>query len=351
MRLAAVAIGRNEGERLRRCLASLAAEGTPTVYVDSGSSDDSVALARSLGVEVVELDPTRPFSAARARNEGFARCLRRDPAVEAVMFVDGDCEVVPGWLGRAAAELVARPELAVVCGRRSEIDPGRSVFNRIADLEWDTPIGLANASGGDALMRASDFQLVGGFDPSARAGEEPELCRRLRARGRLVARIDAPMTRHDLGMTRLGQWWRRQERFGYHALNLERGFTPPTGPDGRPMPSLFGPALRRSRVWAIGWPVVVASGALVAWWLGGPWGALVAVGLGLLLLVLQGLRLAWRVRKQVRSPPDALAYGALMILDKWAMLAGQVRCLLDRKAGREARLIEYRGPATSNPLA
>ena len=339
-----VVIGRNEGERLRRCLFSLAAEAVPVVYVDSGSRDGSPELARGLGVELVELDPSRPFSAARARNEGFDRCTRLYPELAAIMFVDGDCEVVPGWLARAWAELANRPELAVVCGRRREQDPERSAYNRLADLEWDTPVGLADSCGGDALFRVADFRAVGGFDPTARAGEEPELCQRLRASGRRIARIDAEMTRHDLNMTSFGQWWRRASRVGYHGLDIERRFPPTAGPDGTMPPTLFGASLRRARIWGIGWPVVVGAGAGLAAWRGGVGAALAVIGGGLLLLLAQAARLGWRVRRRVSRPSDAAIHGLLMVAEKWANLAGQVENLRDRATGRGARLVEYKGP-------
>src|SRR5256885_3915781 len=115
-----IAIGRNEGDRLRRCLASVLGRGWPVVYVDSASTDGSAAMAREMGAEVIDLDMSIPFSAARARNEGFARLLQLSPDVKYVMMVDGDCEIVAGWIERAAAELDAKPEAAVVCGRRRE---------------------------------------------------------------------------------------------------------------------------------------------------------------------------------------------------------------------------------------
>ena len=109
-RIGLVAIGRNEGDRLRKCLLSAIGKVSHAVYVDSGSVDGSVEFARSLGVEVVELDLSRPFTAARARNAGFERLLQAEPQIEYVQFVDGDCELVEGWLTRAAAELDARPD-------------------------------------------------------------------------------------------------------------------------------------------------------------------------------------------------------------------------------------------------
>lgn len=185
-----VAIGRNEGERLRRCLNSVADRGLVLVYVDSGSGDGSIELARGLGVEVVELDLSRPFSAARARNEGLERLLEVAPSVQYVQFVDGDCEIVDGWVDRARRELDERPEAAVVCGRRRERYPEQSVYNHLADLEWDTPIGEAKACGGDALMRVAALRQAGAYNPELIAGEEPELCVRLRQKGWRIFRVD-----------------------------------------------------------------------------------------------------------------------------------------------------------------
>jgi GT2 family glycosyltransferase len=332
--LGVVAIGRNEGERLRRCLLSLAGRGLSFVYVDSGSTDGSVDLARSMGVEVVELDMSRPFSAARARNAGYERLKEIEPDLALVMFLDGDCEVADGWLDRARAELTGRPGAAVVCGRRREKFPEQSVYNRLADLEWDTPIGEAIACGGDSVIRADAFEAVGGFDPTAAAGEEPELCQRLRKAGWTVWRVDAEMTRHDLAMTRFRQWWRRQYRSGYNGLDILTRFP---GED-----RLFSQELRRARAWGIGWPLAVVPLGLAAGLIAGPAvGATIEV-LALLTLPLQMARLAWKVRKRVEGPRTALAYGVLTMVGKWANLAGQVGYLIDRRRGRSARLIEYK---------
>ena len=332
-----VAIGRNEGERLRRCLLSLAkvGQGVASVYVDSGSTDGSVELARSMGVEVVGLDMSRPFSAARARNAGFERLKEIAPAVRYVMFLDGDCEVADGWLERARAELEARPKAGVVCGRRRELFPEQSAYNRLADLEWDTPIGEAIACGGDSVIRAEAFEAVGGFDPTAAAGEEPELCQRLRKAGWSIWRIDAEMTRHDLGMTRFRQWWRRQYRSGYNGLDILTRFP---GKD-----RLFAADLKRSRVWGIGWPLAaIVAGVAAGGWSAGRPSAWSRSAAACSTLPLQMLRLAAKIRKRVDGPRTALAFGVLTMLAKWANLAGQVDYLRDRRQGRMARLIEYK---------
>jgi glycosyltransferase involved in cell wall biosynthesis len=211
----AVVIGRNEGERLRRCLGSLVDSVRSVVYVDSGSNDGSVEYAKSLGVSVVPLDLSRPFTAARARNAGFERLLELEPGSSFVQFVDGDCEVVSGWIERGVETLTARTDLGVVCGRRRERYPGATIYNRLCDMEWDTPVGSALACGGDALMRVEAFLRAGGFDPELIAGEEPELCVRIRAKGFGIERLDAEMTLHDADMTRFGQWWQRSVRAGH----------------------------------------------------------------------------------------------------------------------------------------
>lgn len=212
--VAAVVIGRNEGERLRACLASVIGAAAPVVYVDSGSTDGSPELARAMGAEVVALDLARPFTAARARNAGLA-ALGRAGASGYVQFIDGDCELRPGWIDAARAFLDTHPEVGVVAGRRRERFPAASVYNRLCDWEWNTPPGEALACGGDAMMRRAAVKAAGGYRESLIAGEEPELCLRLRRMGWRVWRLDAEMCWHDAAITRFAQWWRRARRAGY----------------------------------------------------------------------------------------------------------------------------------------
>jgi GT2 family glycosyltransferase len=342
-----VAIGRNEGERLRRCLDSLIGRGLALVYVDSGSTDDSVAMARSKGVEVVELDMSRPFTAARARNAGFERLSQVDPGVRFVQVLDGDCEVADGWLDRARRELDDNPTVAVVCGRRREKFPEHSIYNRMADVEWAMPIrwqaadGPAEACGGDAMIRAAAYREVGGFDPSLPAGEEPEFCQRLHAAGWRVVRLGDDMTWHDLDMRRFRQWARRQFRTGYGALDTVTRFgRGPTGP--------FRKVIRSARIWAVGWPLVVILGGVLAAALGGTAVGLAIAGVLALALPVQMARVARRVRPLADGPVSALAYGVLTMLGMWPQVAGQLLYLRDRSVGRHARLIEYKfaAPAT-----
>lgn len=335
---AIVIIGRNEGERLRRCLLSVAGAGRVVIYVDSNSSDGSPDLARSLGADLVDLDMSVPFSAARARNAGVERLQRNDPSAGFVQFIDGDCELAGGWLEAAEKVMREQPLTAAVCGRLRERSPEQSIYNRLADLEWDTPTGEVKSCGGIAMMRLTCFRDVGGFDPSVVAGEEPELCQRFRERGWTILRLPDEMALHDSAMLHFSQWWKRSVRSGYGAMDVATRFR--RGKDG-----LFVKQIHNARMWGILLPVVITCLAILAAFVVGKWAALAVVIAGAALWPLQAIRLALRVRQRVSRFSDAMAYGVLMVVGKWGNLLGQVRYRRDRSLGKNLRLIEYK-PST-----
>lgn len=321
-RIGVVVIGRNEGERLARCLRSLQVAPACVVYVDSGSTDGSVALARGMGIEVLALDMGRPFTAARARNEGLKRLLQNCPGLAYVQFVDGDCEVVPGWLEAARLFLEGRPRAAVACGRRRERFPDRSIYNWLCDQEWDTPVGEATACGGDALMRVAAFEQVGGFDPALIAGEEPELCVRLRAAGWSVWRLEAEMTLHDAAMLRFGQWWQRSVRAGH-------AFAEGAALHGGTPSRHWVREASRAWLWGLGIPLAV----LAALPLIGNWALL-----GLLVYPLQVLRLA----RRAGGGRNQLLQALFLVLGKFPELQGQLKYGWNRLRDRRVQLIEYK---------
>jgi glycosyltransferase involved in cell wall biosynthesis len=321
-----VAIGRNEGERLRRCLACVVGRVAAVVYVDSGSTDDSVGMAQSMGVEVIELDRETPFTAARARNAGVHRLKEICRSVAFVQVVDGDCEVIDGWLQTASDVMRAERDVAVVCGRRRERHPDDSVYNKLCDMEWNTPVGEAESCGGDAMIRLEAFYAVGGYDPSLIAGEEPEMCFRLRAGGWRIRRIDEDMTWHDARITRFGQWWKRAVRSGHASA------------DGR---ALHGGTTGRFRVdemrSIIEWGLLLPLLALGLAW----------TSMGLSLLLLAGYILLWyRVRRHRLAAGDvsrdASLYAVHCVLSKFPELIGAVKYSWNRALGRRSALIEYK---------
>ena len=252
-RIAAVVIGRNEGARLRACLAALEGQVSRVVYVDSGSTDGSVAHARACGAAVVALDPSRPFTAARARNAGLAVLDRGQ--TDLVQLIDGDCVLRDGWIAAARAFMEERRDVAIVCGRRREEHPEGSVYNRLCDMEWNGPVGEVCACGGDALARLAALDAVGGFAPELIAGEEPELCVRLRQAGWRIWRLDRGMTWHDARMTRFAQWWRRSVRAGH-------AFAEGAALHGAPPERHWVAETRRALIWGAGLPGVILAAGL-----------------------------------------------------------------------------------------
>ena len=319
-----VVIGRNEGERLRRCLQSLADTRGQVVYVDSGSSDNSVGFSRGMGIGVVDLDLGTPFTAARARNEGFSYLLERYPGLHYVFFVDGDCEVVRGWLQQAAEFLDQHPDIAVVWGRRRERYPERSVYNLLCDLEWSAVApGETNACGGDAVMRVCAFRQVCGFRPELICGEEPELCVRLRQRGWRIWRLDEDMTLHDAAIYRFGQWWKRMIRGGY-------AFAQGAALHGSPPERFWVRESRSAWLWGLIIPLVLAVALLSVGWRALPL---------LLVYPLQIVRLAIRGTGSARQN---WWRAASLVVCKFPEMLGQVRFLFDRLRHAQTRLIEYK---------
>ena len=323
-----IVIGRNEGQRLIDCLVSLQLHAERIVYVDSGSTDGSPSAAEQLGAHVINLDTMHPFTAARARNEGFAAILADHPNLRYVQFIDGDCVLISNWIAHGLAFMESREDIAIVCGRRRERHPERSIYNWLCDIEWNTPIGEALACGGDSLMCVAAFKDVGGFRSQLIAGEEPELCARLRKRGWKIWRLDVEMTRHDAAMTRFRQWWLRAVRSGYAEaeiswLHRSSGIA-----------KTERRQVARSVVWGGLLPLAIGAGAYFY----------LPVAASFLVYPLQICRIA--IRRGATAPKSWL-YASLMMVVKFAQLQGNIKYCWRSWRRKPARLIEYKQSVAS----
>ena len=322
-----VVIGRNEGERLRDCLTSLLHADRPIVYVDSGSTDGSMAMAAAMGADAISLSTAAAFTAARARNAGFQQLMAIAPHVRFVQFVDGDCTVNPTWLTAARATFDRMPSAAAVCGRRRERYPAASIYNRLCDLEWNTPIGEATECGGDAMMRVAAFTVVGGFNDTMIAGEEPELCVRLRLAGSTIHRIDAEMTLHDAAMTRFGQWWNRNVRAGH-------AFAEGSSLHGSSSLRHWVKQTRSNWIWGMIIPLVAIALAVPTR------GISAAIWLAMLVALMSKIFLNGIRRGQ--TLPDAALVAPFCVIGKIPQAIGQARFVAGRWLGRRSGLIEYK---------
>jgi hypothetical protein len=283
-------------------------------------------------VAVWRLDPARPFSAARARNEGFERLLAAHPGLEAVQFVDGDCELDADWLVSGLAELGRASETAMVCGHIRERDPAASPYNRMCALEWRQIPGNVEACGGNFLVRVEVFTRLGGFRCEVTAGEEDEFCQRVLGLGYKIRLLDRDMVLHDAALLRFSQWWQRARRCG-HAYAQGR-FLHREGPHGR---------FRRESRSLIVWGAVVPALAILP--------AALTGGASLLILgsyAVLALRVYRHCRRRGWSADEARLYAAFTVLSKLPGLLGLLQFNLDRWRGRHPALIEHKQPHASS---
>ncbi|MEM0928176.1 MAG: glycosyltransferase [Pseudomonadota bacterium] len=318
--LGIVVIGRNEGPRLKTCIRSLPSD-VPVVYVDSGSSDGSPAWAAEYGCAVVSLSTDKPFSAARARNEGLERLTTDHRDIDFVQFIDGDCELDAGWLAVGLARLADDEGLAAVAGLRRERFVEKSWYNELCAYEWDTPVGEAAAIGGDAIYRIKAFDAVGGFDPLMMAGEEPELCLRLRRAGHRIERLDADMTLHDAAIYHFGAWWKRAVRSGY-AYTLGAMKHGRSGYNVR--------EVARALLWGVTLPAFV----VVMFSVGQPWLAAMVVA----LYPIKWFRVCRGVAAHIRKPGR---YALFLMITNVAEVRGVVRACLETMGNRR-QIVEYK---------
>ncbi len=313
-----VLIGRNEGARLVAALASVRDVARHVIYVDSGSTDDSVAAAEKAGAQVVALDMSTPFTAARARNAGFDAL--DDPAY--VQFIDGDCALVPGYLEAARRFLDTHPEVGMVTGWRAEIAPEVSAYNLLCHWEWRRPAGEIQACGGDMMVRGALWRDVGGMNPAVIAAEDDEVCCRFRKAGWTLQRIPEEMTRHDAAMLRFGQWWARAVRTGHGFAQVHDLH-----------PEYFVTECRRVLVFAVALPACLLV-ALLVWW-------------PLALVILAAYALSWwrgteGLKRDGIAPRQAPALGLLLTISKFPNLIGMFRYFARKLRGSEMRIIEYK---------
>ena len=270
---------------------------------------------------MVQLDNAVPFTAARARNAGF-EALKPD-LPDYVQFVDGDCGVTPGWLAQAAAELDERPELGLVTGWREEIHPDRSLYNAIADFEWHRPAGQIQACGGDMMVRAAEFDALGGFNPVVIAAEDDEFCARLRKSGKTLWRLPEPMTRHDANMMRFSEWWRRAVRSGHGFAQV-----------GALHPEHF--VAERKRVWIFG--ALLPALALVAM-VTGVWAGVVAIAAA---YGLSYFRTVSGLHSEGLPRDQAKRLSVLLSLSKIPNFLGMLTYYKRRLTGADMKIIEYK---------
>lgn len=316
-----VVIGRNEGQRLVACLDALLRAGCDAaaiVYVDSGSSDGSVDVARARGIDALVL--TAPFTAAKGRNTGFLHLRSKHPALDAIQFIDGDCEYFPAYFDVAHRALMGDASLIAVTGVLHERAPEASVWNLLADVEWTGAFGDLDAFGGNVMIKRAALDQGGLYNEGLIAGEDPELAVRLKkATGGRVVRIDEPMCLHDLAMTQARQWWKRNVRSGHAYAEVSRMH-------GDEPPFFWRKEVRSNWLWGVlpvAAPALAVPGYLVLFW-----------------------RIYGDARRRGLDAKTARIFALFTAIGKVPQALGQAKYEVNRRRGVRATIMEYKKPSS-----
>jgi glycosyltransferase involved in cell wall biosynthesis len=331
--LSIVVIGRNEGDRLAVCFESIRkARKMPRlaelVYVDSHSADGSPALAASYGATVIKLG-TGKLTAARARNAGW-----QVATAPLILFLDGDTILDPDFICRALPQF-ADESVAVIWGHRRELRPEASIYNRVLDLDWIAHPGDSDFCGGDSLMRREVLERTSGFNPELIAGEEPDLCRRIRGMGGRIVHVDIPMTGHDLAIHHMSQYWRRAVRTGHAYAEIATRYRDSGDPlwTRESHKNLFQGSLY----------ILVALALCVAATLLHSW---IPVLLGVIGGAALSLRTAIASRWKGAPQSTLLLFGIHSHLQHVPILLGQLDYFWRRWRGHSRMLIEYKAKSS-----
>jgi len=322
--LGIVVVGRNEGERLRGCFSSLLKHSYPIVYVDSMSNDGSVEYAKSIDVDVVLLDNSKPLNASRARNSGFEFLYRNNPQLQYIHFIDGDCEIDRKWPEYVIELLERNSKYAVVFGILDEKYRNSNIYTRLCDIEWKKNTGEQKNVGGlgIATIRVEAFKEAGGFDESLIAGADPELYLRIRKNKWIVYCADVNMGLHDCAMYQFKQWWMRCMKSGYAYM------------DGTKWGG-YHLQKRSTLIWGVLIPTLIIA---------------LSIKISLVILLcfaiypIQVMRTYHKVNISNVSRNDKLLYAAACILAKFPQTLGMGKWIINKIFQQQPKIIEYKAP-------
>jgi glycosyltransferase involved in cell wall biosynthesis len=208
-----VIIGKDEEQNLGACIRSVRAMEYPAerleiIYVDTGSSDRSVEIAR--GMQVIAVEEKSPFpSPGLARNRGM-----REARHDIIHFIDGDMTIARDYL-KEAVRLLDTGDIVCVIGDVRERNSEKSFLARVLNYPWSSrEAGFVDAPGGGGTFKKVALQTVGGYNPLILKGQETELGYRIHERGYKIYKIEHLMAVHNYGIARLYDLLSRSYRMG-----------------------------------------------------------------------------------------------------------------------------------------
>ena len=192
--LSVVVIGRNDGATLSGCLRSAREALTHVdhelIYVDSGSQDESLPIARSNGARCLRVR-TAHTTAGLARRIGT-----REARGGYLLFLDGDMLLQPGFVETALTVMETSGYDGATGIRHDVYERGGRKAGENLNYFRCTTRRETREFGGAILLRAAALERAGGWAANVRSCEEAELHARLTKRGARVVELPIPMIRH-----------------------------------------------------------------------------------------------------------------------------------------------------------
>jgi len=197
-----IIIGKNEESNLGNCFRSVLEMDYPAdrfevIYVDTGSTDRSLEIARKSNVRAVEEHAQFP-SPGLARNRGI-----QEAQYDIIHFIDGDMTIDSGYL-RKAVSFLDTDRIACVIGNVSERRSDRSFLARVLNYPWSIRrSGFVEAPGAGGTFLKGVLQMINGYNPLILKGQETELGYRIRQKGYRIYKIEHTMGVHHYGINNL----------------------------------------------------------------------------------------------------------------------------------------------------
>jgi glycosyltransferase involved in cell wall biosynthesis len=202
MELSVVLITKNQSWSISQLIASVLRETScvsskEIILVDSASTDETIGLASRQPVNIFRLKPGQRLSPAIGRYVGY-----KQTSGDYVLFLDGDTELIPGWLPQALRTMRERPDAGAVTGIVVNLPTSSVGLPKSVPVPKTRPappkevLWCSYGGGGAAMYRRSALQRAGTFNPNLNAEEEPELGLRIRDAGYRLLQLDHPVVYH-----------------------------------------------------------------------------------------------------------------------------------------------------------
>ena len=176
--LSVVIIGLNEEKKIGNCIKNImkATEeipGTEIVYIDSGSTDKTTSIALQNGIRVYQLGKKQLPSPAAGRYVGSLVTKGKY-----IMFVDGDTNIIHGWVSEALKKIESDSKIAMVGGTFLALGKDEICsVDKVSNLEPYRSV--LKIGGACSIVSREVLEKCGNWNPFVRSEEEEDLANRI----------------------------------------------------------------------------------------------------------------------------------------------------------------------------